>query len=143
MIHENLSRLMSLSMGVLISLVGLGSALQLEKISVESIAYVSTIYEKPQMIRTGINSSDQLFQGHEVVAILSHHLREEDIQMVNAGIVYVDSHQEDLKYSVDGTIVETWDQLDDIPFDGHYSIAYNSQINSRTTAIAFQSVAGD
>lgn len=143
MIHDNLNRLLSLSISVLIGLVGLGSSLQLEQFSAEMIEHVGKMDHMPQMIQTGTKNNDQLFQGYEVVAILSHHLREGDIQMINAGLVYVDSHQEDLEYTVDGTIIETWEQLEEISFESSYRIAYCGHKNSRATAIAFQSVAGD
>lgn len=117
-------KLLSMAVGLMLCLGALGTALRLQD---ESGAYLDRVKSSDQ--RTGIVKQQALgepyvVEGVELVAAIAHQLRQKDVQLDNADLVFEGSFNGGASYRVNGNGVDAWSKLPLIDPSRHYRIRY-------------------
>lgn len=113
-----------MAVGLILCLGALGTALHLQE---ESGAYLDQVKNAGQvasLVKEQTLNDPLVMEGFELIAAIAHQLRQKDVQLDNADLVFEGSLSGGANYVVDGNGMETWSNLSLIDSSKCYRISY-------------------
>jgi F0F1-type ATP synthase membrane subunit c/vacuolar-type H+-ATPase subunit K len=121
---DNISKLLGIAVGLMLCLGAFGTAIHLQNVSSSYLEQVKNEGQRTSLVKQQALNEPLVMEGFELVAAIAHQLRQKDVQLDNADLVFEGSPSGSASYVVDGNGVDAWSKLPLIDSYKHYRISY-------------------
>lgn len=121
---DSLYKLFSIAVGLMLCLGALGTALHLQEGSKDYLNQVKNVSQRSGFVKEQAVEETMVMEGYELLAAIAHQLRQKDVQLGNADLVFEVSPGAFASYVVDGDGMDAWSKLSLIDSSKRYQISY-------------------